>query len=152
MRQNFAQSCNAGQQREGAGTVGDSSEQGVGGGGVEQGASCAVDVGGVGAMCVRRGRSCVTHKVRMTRRAVKERVWKKRADGLFGYRTVVRSDWVCGLEDFPRTISQNTQTQGQGASQSADLLHRLGGGLEHGQTAMDYEISAASLKRSRGWK
>ena len=63
-----------------------------------------------------------------------------------------RSDWVCGLEDFPRTISQNTQTQGQGVSQSAELLHRLGGELEHGQTAMDYEISAASLKRLRGWK
>ena len=138
--------------------MGDSSEQGVGGGGVEQGAAGAVressepvDVGGVGAMCVRRGRSCVTHKVKMTRRAVKERVWKKRADGLFGNRTVVRSDWVCGSEDFPRTISQNTQTQGQGVSQSAELLHRLGGELEHGQTAMDYEISAASLKRLRGW-
>ena len=124
--------------------------------GAEPGAECAVrvtpgpdGVGGGGAVCERRGRRCVTHRVIMIRKAVKERVWRRKADGLFGNRTVVRSVWICGVKDSPKTVSQSPQSGGQGVFQTAVLCDEIGGELDHRTFSMDYQISAARTKRLR---
>ena len=135
------QNCNAGQSKRGAELSVEGAEQE----GAEPGG------GGGGAVCMRRGRSCVTHKVKMTRKAVKERVWKKKADGLFGNRTVVKSEWICSWQDFPKTVSQITQPGEQGVFHTAVLFDEMSGKLEHEPNSMDYKNSGARPKRLREW-
>ena len=53
--------------------------------------------------CVKKGRMCETHGCSMTRSIVKERAWKKKADGLFGNKTVTRVRWRCDSDSSPKS-------------------------------------------------
>ena len=46
---------------------------------------------------------CETHECSMKRSIVKERAWRKKADGLFGNRTVTRVRWSCVSDGFPKS-------------------------------------------------
>ena len=45
--------------------------------------------------CVQAGRRCLTHGCKMTRGVMKDRLWKQKPNGLFGFRTVQKSVWEC---------------------------------------------------------